>query len=129
MARPRKSSFTPTFSVVRNKWVVEIPASVAGKRSQRWFSSQSEALEVAAAIARSVEDGQEVSVCVVSWHGVALGVLEKALAETSPCELPLLELVTQAVSTLRRFFFRGIALFRRQVVRQFCQSLQAIEDS
>ena len=62
MSRPKKQSFLPVFSIPRGKWVIEIPASVSGKRSQRFFSSQGEALEFAATIAKGIESGSEIHI-------------------------------------------------------------------
>jgi len=55
--RPRKAGFAPVYSAKHNRWVIDIPASVGGTRQRRFFQSQSEALEAAATISKSVEDG------------------------------------------------------------------------
>jgi integrase len=55
--RPKKTVLTPVFSVTRKRWILDIPAHIAGKRDRKAFKSQSEALEAASKIAQGVEVG------------------------------------------------------------------------
>jgi integrase len=55
--RPKKTVLTPVFSAARKRWILDIPAHIAGKRDRKAFKTQSEALDAASKIAQGVEVG------------------------------------------------------------------------
>lgn len=55
--RPKKTDLVPVFSPSRKRWILDIPAHIAGKRDRKSFKTQSEALEAASKIAQGIEVG------------------------------------------------------------------------
>jgi len=56
--RPRKHSFAPFYQPHAGRWVIDLPASVAGTRQRRFFKNQSDALLASATIAGEMEQGR-----------------------------------------------------------------------
>jgi len=52
----------PVFDLSKNRWKLDIPASIAGKRKIMTFTSQSEALDAASKMAQGIESGEGLSI-------------------------------------------------------------------
>jgi integrase len=59
--RPKKQFLTPVFNEARGKWMLDIPAAMAGKRKKIFFSSQQEALVETAKIVQELSLGAEIT--------------------------------------------------------------------
>ena len=89
--RPAKTNLLPIFNAARKRWMIDIPASLAGKRKRMFFSDRAAALVATAEFEEQIAHGSVVEVpkrvTKNTIEGLAAAYLSEREKDTGPDNL------------------------------------------